>query len=75
MDILRRSVDAVTLDKKAIISDLTRIVERVLSKGGDDGQQEMRRLELELEKLQSRSDAILDRFLDQTLSKADFQRA
>lgn len=75
MDILRRSVDAVTLDKKAIISDLTRIVERVLSKGGDDGQQEMRRLKLELEKLQSRSDTILDRFLDQTLSKADFQRA
>ena len=75
MDILRRSVDAVTLDKKAIISVLTRIVERVLSNGGDDGQQEMRRLELELEKLQSRSDAILDRFLDQTLSKADFQRA
>ena len=26
-------------------------------------------------KLQSRSDAILDRFLDQTLSKSDFQRA
>ena len=75
MDILRRSVDAVTLDKKAITSDLTRIVERVLSSGGDDGQQEMRRLELELEKLQSRSDAILDRFLDQTLNKSDFQRA
>ena len=75
MDILRRSVDAVTLDKKAIISELTRIVERVLSNGGDDGQQELRRLELELEKLQSRSDAILDRFLDQTLSKSDFQRA
>ena len=75
MDILRHSVEAVTLDKKAIISDLTCIVERVLSKGGDDGHQEMRRLELELEKLQSRSDTILDRFLDQTLSKADFQRA
>ena len=75
MDILRRSVDAVTMDRKAVISDLTRIVERVLSSGGEDGQQEMRRLKLELEKLQIRSDAILDRFLDQTLSKTDFQRA
>ena len=75
MDILRRSVDAVTLDKKAIISELTRIVERVLSNGGDDGQVELQRLELELEKLQKRSDTILDRFLDQTIGKADFQRA
>ena len=75
MDILQRSVEAVTLDKKAIISDLTRIIERVLSNSADDGQVELRRLELELEKLQSRSDAILDRFLDQTLSKSDFQRA
>ena len=75
MDILRRSVDAVTLDKKAIISDLTRIIERVLSNSVDDGQVELHRLELELEKLQKRSDTILDRFLDQTIGKADFQRA
>lgn len=75
MDILQRSVDAVTLDKKAIISDLTRIIERVLSNSADDGQVELQRLELELEKLQKRSDAILDRFLDQTIGKADFQRA
>ena len=75
MDILQRSVEAVTLDKKAIISDLTRIIERVLSNSADDGQVELQRLELELEKLQKRSDAILDRFLDQTIGKADFQRA
>ena len=75
MDILRRSVEAATLDKKAIISDLTRIIERVLSNSADDGQVELQRLELELEKLQKRSDTILDRFLDQTIGKADFQRA
>lgn len=75
MDILQRSVEAVTLDKKAIISDLTRIIERVLFNSADDGQVELQRLELELEKLQKRSDAILDRFLDQTIGKADFQRA
>ena len=75
MDILRRSVEAATLDKKAIISDLTRIIERVLSNSADDGQVELQRLELELEKLQKRSDTILDRFLDQTMGKADFQRA
>lgn len=75
MDILRRSVDAVPPDKMAIISDLFRIVEQVLSNGEDDEQQEKCRLEQELEKLQGRSDAILDRFLDQTLSRADFQRA
>lgn len=75
MDILRRSVEAVTLDKKAIISDLTRIIERVLSNSADDGQVELQRLELDLEKLQKRSDTILDRFLDQTIGKADFQRA
>lgn len=75
MDILRRSVEAVTLDKKTIISDLTRIIERVLSNSADDGQVELHRLELELEKLQKRSDSILDRFLDQTIGNADFQRA
>ena len=75
VDILQRSVEAVTLDQKAVISDLTRIIERVLSNSADDGQVELQRLELELEKLQKRSDAILDRFLDQTIGKADFQRA
>lgn len=75
MDILQRSVEAVTLDQKTVISDLTHIIEHVLSNSADDGQVELQRLELELEKLQKRSDAILDRFLDQTIGKADFQRA
>ena len=75
MDILRRSVNAVTLDKKAIVSNLTRIVESVLSSGEDSGETELRRLELELEKLQARGDTILDRFLDQSISKEDYQRA
>ena len=75
VDILQRSVEAVTLDQKAVISDLTRIIERVLSNSADDGRVELYRLELELEKLQKRSDTILDRFLDQTIGKADFQRA
>ena len=62
MDLLRRSVNDVTLDKKAIISNLARVVESVLASGEDSGEQELRRLELEFEKLQARSDAILDRF-------------
>lgn len=75
MDILRRSVNAVTLDKKAIISNLTRIVESILASGEDSGEQELRRLEIELEKLQARNDTIHDRFFDESISKADFQRA
>ncbi len=75
MDILRRSVNAVTLDKKAIITNLTRIVESVMATGEDSGEQELRRLELEFEKLQARNDTIHDRFFDETISKADYQRA
>ena len=44
MDLLRRSVSAVTLDKKSIISSLTRVVESVLASGEDSGEQELRRL-------------------------------
>ena len=75
MDLLRRSVSAVTLDKKAIISNLARIVESVLTSGEDSGEQELRRLELEFEKLQARNDTIHDRFFDESITKADYQRA
>ena len=75
MDLLRRSVNTVTLDKKAIISNLARIVESVLASGEDSGEQELRRLELELEKLQARNDTIHDRFFDESITKADYQRA
>ena len=75
MDLLRRSVNTVTLDKRAIISNLTRIVESVLTSGEDSGEQELRRLELEFEKLQARNDTIHDRFFDESITKADYQRA
>ena len=75
IDLLRRCVNAVALDKKDIISSLTRIVEGVLVSGEDSGEQELQRMELELQKLQARSDTIFDRFFDETISKADFQRA
>ena len=75
MDLLRRSVNDVTLDKRAIISNLARIVESVLTSGEDSGEQELRRLELELEKLQARNDTIHDRFFDESITKADYQRA
>jgi len=75
MDLLQRSVNDVTLDKKAIISNLARIVESVLASGEDNGEQELRRLELELEKLQARNDTIHDRFFDESITKADYQRA
>ena len=75
MDLLRRSVNDVTLDKRAIISNLARVVESVLTSGEDSGEQELRRLELELEKLQARNDTIHDRFFDESITKADYQRA
>ena len=75
MDLLRRSVNTVTLDKNAIISSLIRVVESVLASGEDSGEQELRRLELELEKLQARNDTIHDRFFDESITKADYQRA
>lgn len=75
MDLLRRSVNDVTLDKKAIISNLARIVESVLTSGEGSGEQELRRLELEFEKLQARNDTIHDRFFDESITKADYQRA
>ena len=75
MDLLRRSVNDVTLDKRAIISNLARVVESVLASGEDSGEQELRRLELELEKLQARNDTIHDRFFDESITKADYQRA
>ena len=75
MDLLRRSVNDVTLDKKAIISNLARIVESVLTSGEDSGEQELRRLELEFEKRQARNDTIHDRFFDESITKADYQRA
>ena len=75
MNILRHTVDAVALDKKIVISELSHIVERVLPIGENEHQQEIQRLELELKKLQNRRDTILDQFFDQTLSGADLQRA
>ena len=36
---------------------------------------ELRRLELEFEKLQARNDTIHDRFFDESITKADYQRA
>ena len=75
IDLLRRCVNAVALDKEAFISSFTRIVERVLASGESCEEQELRRMELELQKLQARSDTILDRFFDGSISKTDFQRA
>lgn len=50
-------------------------MESILASGEDSGEQELRRLEIELEKLQARNDTIHDRFFDESISKADFQRA
>ena len=75
MNILRHTVDAVALDKKIVIFELSHIVERVLSIREGNQQQEIQRLEIELKKLQNRRDTILDQFFDQTLSGADLQRA
>ena len=58
-----------------MLLNLTRIVESVLVSSEDSGEHELRRLELEFEKLQTRNDTIHDRFFDETISKADYQRA
>ena len=50
-------------------------MESVLASGEDSGEQELRRLELEFEKLQARNDTIHDRFFDESITKADYQRA
>ena len=50
-------------------------MESVLTSGEDSGEQELRRLELEFEKLQARNDTIHDRFFDESITKADYQRA
>ena len=73
MDILKRSVEAVALDREGVIRNLTRIVEGVLKDSRDDGSAEERRLNRELEEEKEKKQRALEEFFDRTISKADFQ--
>jgi len=73
MDILKRSVAAVELDREEVIRNLTRIVEGVLKDSRDDGSADLRRLNRELEGEKEKKQRALEEFFDRTISKADFQ--
>lgn len=73
MDILRRSIEMVQLDAERVIANLTRIVETVLKDSQDDGSAQKRRIELELEGERQKKQATLEGFLNQSISKADYQ--
>ena len=73
MDILRRSIEAVQLDTASIVTNLTRIVETVLKDSQDDGSAEKRRFELDLEAERQKKQTTLEGFLNQSISKADYQ--
>lgn len=73
MDILRRSIEAVQIDAERVITNLTRIVETVLRDSQDDGSAEVRRIELNLEGERQKKQTTLEGFLNQSISKADYQ--
>ena len=73
MDILKRSVAAVDLDREEVIRTLTRIVEGVLKAGRDNDSADLRRLNREVEGEQEKKQRALEEFFEGTISKADFQ--
>jgi len=73
MDILKRSVAAVELDREEVIRNLTSIVEGVLRGSIDDGIADLRRLNRELEGEKEKKQRALEEFFDRTISKSDFR--
>lgn len=73
MNILKQAVQAVPMDRKAIISHLTLIVEEVLRDSLDDICTETHRLERELEGEMEKKQRALEEFFAMTISKSDFQ--
>ena len=73
MDILKRAVAAVELNREEVIRNLTRIVEGVLKDSRDDGSADLRRLNRELEGEKEKKQRALEEFVDRTITKADFQ--
>ncbi len=73
MDILRRSISAVQIDAERMIASLTKLVEDVVKGNIDDGSSEKRRLELNLEGEREKKQKTLEGFLNQDISKADYQ--
>jgi len=73
MDILKRAVAAVELDREEVIRNLTRIVEGVLKDSRGDDSTNLRRLDRELEGEMEKKQRALEEFFDRTISKADFQ--
>jgi site-specific DNA recombinase len=73
MDILRRSIRAVQIDTERMTASLSRLVEDVVKSGQDDGSAEKRRLDLKLEGEREKKQKTLEVFLNQDISKADYQ--
>ena len=73
MDILKRAVAAVELDREEVIRNLTRIVEGVLKDSRDDGSDDLKRLNWELEGEKEKKQRAMEEFFDRTITKADFQ--
>ena len=73
LEMLQQAVNAVPIDRDAVINGLSRIVEDVLKDSRDDAGTELRRLNRELEAEQEKKQRALEEFFDKTISKADFQ--
>ncbi len=73
MDILRRSVDAVQMDREGVIRSLTRVVEDVLKDSQNELGPEKRRLEHELEVEKEKKQRAMEAYFDATITKKDLQ--
>ena len=73
MDLLKRSVQAVSIDSEAVIRNLTNIVEEVLRDSRDEDSTEIHKLERALEGAREKKQRALEEFFDKTISKSDFQ--
>jgi hypothetical protein len=73
MDILRRSVASIELDREGVIRNLAGIVESVLKGHRDDDSTALRKLNRELEGEKEKKQRALEEFFERTISKADFR--
>ncbi|WP_295578937.1 recombinase family protein [uncultured Oscillibacter sp.] len=73
LDIVRRAIESVPMDKEAVIENLTRTVETVLKDTQEDDNAEIRRMERELEETRQKKQKTLEGFLNQFISREDYQ--
>lgn len=73
LDILKRVVADVEVDRECVIQNLTDIIERVLKESQDDESAKLHRLNRELEMEREKKQCVLESFFDKAIAKADFQ--